>query len=412
MADDATTYRDIGWQAEPTEVTDGVYYLSRFSGVTAFETDEGLVLVDSGLAELAPSLDESLREFTDAPVRAAVFTHGHADHVHGLSHFLVEGQDPPEVFAHRAVPERWARYERTQGHNDAINARQFGGSVSAADFRGEASNFRAPDVEPTTLYEDELTVRIGGVRFELTHARGETDDHTWVYCPDREVLCPGDFFISMAPNAGNPQKVQRYPWAWADALREMAGRSPRHLCPGHGSAVVDDPAGIEERLLATADYLDSIVDGAIDALNDGSPPHVDVLHAVEPPETDEPWLDEIYDEAEFIVRNVIRYYGGWWSGRPSELKPAPRADLAGEIAALAGGPEPLLDRAEELAAAGEHRLAGHLADHALEAAPEDPAVGERVAALYRERAGGASSLMAANLFRSGAAYAEEGRPYR
>ena len=164
-------------------------------------------------------------------------------------------------------------------------------------------------------------------------------------------------------------------------------------------------------LTETADYLDSLVAQTIAALNDSAPPHVDIIHRVTPPKTDSPWLQPVYDEAEFIVRNIIRYYGGWWSGRPSELKPATRAGLAREMAALAGGAGALVERAEALAKAGDLRLACHLADYALEAAPEDTAIGGRVAALYDRRAADETSLMARNIFRSAAAAARDGRPF-
>ena len=99
------------------------------------------------------------------------------------------------------------------------------------------------------------------------------------------------------------------------------------------------------------------------------------------------------------------------SGRPSELKPATRSALAREIAELAGGAAALLRRAETRAAAGDLRLACHLADYALEAAAEDPAICSGVAALYDRRAERETSLMARNIFRSAAAYAREGRAF-
>lgn len=413
MAQDTRTFRDIGWQSNSTVVTEGVHYLSTFSACTAFETGDGLVLVDSGLRELGSELAGQLRERTDAPVHTVIYTHGHVDHVHGLPAFL-DGQDePPRVVAHENMTARFDRYERTQGHNEAVNARQFGGAAQAdSDLFDEETPFRWPDYPPTLRYSDAISLTVGDLTFEIRHARGETDDHSWVYCPEREVLCSGDFFISMAPNAGNPQKVQRYPWEWAGALREMAARRPRHLCPGHGQQIVDDSAEIRTRLLSTADYLDTIVAETLDALNHGSPPHVDIVHRVDLPAPDEPWLREIYDEGEFIVRNVIRYYGGWWSCRPAELKPAPREAVADEIATLAGDVTELIERAEELAGTGSLRLACHLADTALEAAPDDSAVQEAVAEIYEQRAEMATSLMAANIYHSAAAYAAAGRPYR
>ena len=73
--------------------------------------------------------------------------------------------------------------------------------------------------------------------FELRHARGETDDATWTWIPELKALHPGDLFIWAVPNAGNPQKVQRYLSDWATALREMAALEPE-LLPA-GAAVYD-----------------------------------------------------------------------------------------------------------------------------------------------------------------------------
>jgi alkyl sulfatase BDS1-like metallo-beta-lactamase superfamily hydrolase len=136
-----------------------------------------------------------------------------------------------------------------------------------------------------------------------------------------------------------------------------------------------------------------------------------VVRGLAIPTSDSPWLQPLYDEAEFIARNVIRHYGGWWSGRPCELKPAERAAVASEVAALAGGARALAERASRLGESGALAIACHLADYALEADPGDPSVREQVAALYERRAGSESSLMASNLFRSAAAYARAGRPF-
>jgi len=395
------------------EVAEDTYYHSYFSSVTAFDTDEGLVLVDTAVEQASPGVAEDLRAVTDTPVHTAIYTHGHLDHAYGLEHFLTEDQDDPRVLAHENVPARFERYARTAGHNEAVNARQFGGTVDATgDLTDDSgSRFRVPDYPPTVTYEEGITLSVGDLTFEVHHGRGETDDHSWVYCPERAVLCSGDFHINVAPNAGNPQKVQRYPWAWADTLREMATLDPRHLCPGHGVPVVDDPGEVQDRLLDSAAYLEAIVEETLEALNDGSPPHVDIVHAVDTPEYDAPWLAETYDEGEFIARNVIRYYGGWWSGRPAELKPAPRQGVAEEVAALAGDAATLADRA--LALADEDvRLACHLADYALEAAPGDETVQEAVASVYEQRAATEENLMSGNLYSSAAEYARDGRPFR
>jgi alkyl sulfatase BDS1-like metallo-beta-lactamase superfamily hydrolase len=62
-----------------------------------------------------------------------------------------------------------------------------------------------------------------------------------------------------------------------------------------------------------------------------------------------PYLQPVYDEPEFIVRNVWRLYGGWYDGNPARLKPAPDAVLATALAELAGGAAALADRAQAAA---------------------------------------------------------------
>src|SRR5690606_38487798 len=107
---------------------------------------------------------------------------------------------------HEAITARFDRYRETAGYNGTINQRQF--QLDAPLF---PTDFRAPD----RTYRDALVLDVGGERFELHHDRGETDDHTWVWAPERRVLCAGDMFIWASPNCGNPQKVQRYAIEWA-----------------------------------------------------------------------------------------------------------------------------------------------------------------------------------------------------
>jgi glyoxylase-like metal-dependent hydrolase (beta-lactamase superfamily II) len=403
------------WGEAISEVAEKTWCVSPFVNVIAFETDEGLVLVDTGMRNFAPRMAEMLRQRTTAPIHTVIYTHGHVDHAFGLDSFLIEGQPRPRVIGHSALPARLARYELTSRFQRSINARQFFGAaydlLSPDEQAVLDTAFRRPEWPPDVLYDDRLTIEVGGLTFELHHARGETDDHTWVFCPQRGVLCTGDLIISVVPNAGNPQKVQRYPWGWAQALREMAELHASSLCPGHGPPVTGNPELVQRILLETADYLDSIVEQTLAALENGAPPHVDIVRSVVIPTTDSPWLQPLYDEAEFISRNVIRYYGGWFSGRPSELKPASRTDVALELARLAGGAAVLVERAQAIAETGDLRLACHLADYALEAAPGDSYVNGIVDRIYEQRAASETSLMAIDLFRSAAAYARAGRPF-
>ena len=106
---------------------------------------------------------------------------------------------------------------------------------------------------------------------------------------------------------------------------------------------------VRQALTDTADLLTSLVDQTLAVMNAGGRLD-DAIHSVSPPAELEarPYLRPVYDEPEFIVHTVWRQYGGWWDGNPATLKPAPERALAAELAALAGGPVVLADRALEL----------------------------------------------------------------
>ncbi len=378
------------------EVAPGVAFVSAFANVTAFATDDGLVLADTGSQVVASVVHELVRGWSARPAHTAVYTHGHIDHVFGTA--LFEAEHRPKsapafrVVAHEAVPTRFDRYQLTEGYNACINSRQFQTRVEWP------KSFRYPD----ETFRSQRTLEIGGRTFELHHARGETDDHTWGWVPDARTLCTGDLFIWASPNAGNPQKVQRYPREWAQALRAMALHEPEVMCPGHGPPIVG-AARVKQALEETADFLESIVEQTLALMNQGATLD-EVLAGVHAPEAllARPYLRPIYDEPEFIVRNVWRQFGGWFDGDPSHLKPARAGSLAAEISRLAGGARPLAERAAALDDDGEHALACHLAEFAARAAPNDKYVVRVRREIYERRAERETSLMARGIYRAAA----------
>jgi alkyl sulfatase BDS1-like metallo-beta-lactamase superfamily hydrolase len=386
-------HHPVGFMGELAEIADGVAFLPFFGNISAFETSDGLVLFDSGNVVLAQVAFDAIRGWSDAPLNTAIFTHGHIDHVFGLAPFEAEaaekGWAPPRVVAHENMPARFDRYKLTAGYNATINRRQFG-----MDELEWPTEYRYPD----QTYRDTLDLDIGGERFELHHGKGETDDYTWTWVPGKRILCPGDLFIWAVPNAGNPQKVQRYPREWSHALRAMLELDAEVLLPGHGLPVVGADR-VRTALDETAQVLEALVEQTLALMNEGAP--LDwIVHVVKAPEDllERPYLKPIYDEPEFIVRNIWRQFGGWYDGNPARLKPAPDAVLAGEVATLAGGGERLAERALELADAGDLRLAGHLAEMAALASPELEAAHRARAEVNERRAAAEASTMARGVF--------------
>ncbi len=391
---------------ELSEIADGLAIVESFSHSVVLDTGDGLVAFDASHARTGAQVVQAIQGWSAAPVSHLVYTHGHADHVGGSRDFAVAYGDIA-VVGHRKVDERFDRYAYTNDWNVLINARQFGG------VRGDfGMGDGAPDFIPTdTLRPDRIVdahdvISVGDRTIELHHARGETDDHLWGWMPDEKWAFVGDFVIWNFPNAGNPQKVQRYPIEWAAALRDMIAHGPELLLPAHGlpiegreriAGVLDDIAGALERLVAEV----------VDMMNAGEVLDT-IVHSVSVPDDvlAKPYLRPLYDEPEFVVRGIWRQFGGWWDGAPSRLKPSSDAALAIELAALAGGPTVLIDRAMQLADAGDFRLACHLADLAGWAAPTDAGVHATRAIVYRSRRAAETSLMAKGIF-AGAARESE-----
>ena len=259
------------------------------------------------------------------------------------------------------MARRLDRYDYTNNWNLIINSRQFGGipgelnlSIGAAEGGAQRRHRRRPHdscpvttLRPTRPSTTGTPMTVGDTAIELRHARGETDDHLWAWLPDRKWIMAGDFVIWNFPNAGNPQKVQRYPLEWAAALRDMIAAGPELLVPAHGLPIAG-PARIAMVLDDIATALESLVAEVIAMMNQGATLDT-IIHTVAvPAETlAKPYLRPLYDEPEFVIRNIWRQFGGWWDGAASRLKPSPDGHLATVIAELAGGAAALIRRAEQ-----------------------------------------------------------------
>lgn len=394
---------------ELTEIDDGLAVVESFSHVYALRTDDGLVCVDASSAFTGRQVVEALRGWDTSRVSDLVYTHGHVDHVGGSGAIAADaearGQARPQVIGHDAVVDRFHRYQDTNGYNSAINLRQFGGVSKRAGLGIAAPDrpFLPADVLwPDMTFSDRTVLRIDGLELQLRHGRGETDDHTWIWWPDRKALLVGDFVTWVFPNAGNPQKVQRYPLEWARALREMQAHDAELLLPAHGLPV-RGAERVRTVLGDLASVLELLVGETLERMNAGWTLDA-IVHDVRVPDEmlAKAWLQPVYDEPEFVVRNIWRLYGGWWGQDPAELKPAPRSALAAEVAGLAGGADQLVARARELAAAGEMRLACHLIEWAVTAAPDDRDAHGARAEIYQQRRDQELSLMAKGVYAAAA----------
>ena len=182
----------------PHEVAPDLLMHRSFVNTYALRTGDGLLLVDPGLLRNARSVHAAVRAWSPAPLHTAVYTHGHVDHAFGLGAFLEAGERPQIVAQERCV-QRFHRYRLTHGLNNHINRRQFG---------NPAITFPDQFVWPTLTFRESLVQHLGGQEVQYHAAKGETDDHCFVWIPAHGYLFTGDLIIWVAPNCGNPQQIR------------------------------------------------------------------------------------------------------------------------------------------------------------------------------------------------------------
>ncbi len=353
--------------SECREIAPGVHFLPGFGNTTIIIGTEGVAVVDPGLFTNGPRVVGELRALTDLPVRYVIYTHGHYDHAFGTPALLEDaarrGHQPPDIVGHVNVAKRFERYDKTSGHLAVTFDSQFAmWGPNGGDVVRKARYF-----PPTVTYLDRLVLDgLGDLALECRHGLGETDDHTWVWLSGPRVIVGGDFIVSSLPNAGTPFRVQRYVLEWAEALEEMAALEPAAIVSGHGGVFRDH--GVD-MLLTTATALRFLDGEVVRRLNEGQWQE-QILNEVDLPAelAASPYLQPLYGCTQFLIRDLMRRYMGWYDGNPSMLFPSTRAQIAAEVVILVGGTEPLLTRARALSASGaieDIQKALHLVDFVL-----------------------------------------------
>ena len=379
-----------------TELTDNLLGIKGIGGMYVVDTNDGLVMLDAGSQLDIDSAYEEIKKWRpEEDLKAAIFTHHHVDHVFAIKKFDEDAdrlkKERPIVYSHKLLPDHFDRYRKTLGWNTAINRRQF--AINVPHFKWP-EEYRYPDV----TFEDEFIFKLGDCTFEMFHGRGETDDHTWVFIPERKILAPGDLFIWAIPNGGNPQKVQRYISDWSEALNLMIKKEAEIMIPGHGLPIYGRER-IKVALSTTSAFLENLEEQTLQLMNKGKSLN-EVFHQVKIASEfmDNPWLKPVYDDPKFLIKMIWRRYGGWWDGEYDRLLPDTRENEAAEWIELAGGVNKIIEKALSNSEKGKHALAAHLIEVAYYAEKDNEKIHLARKKIYEAISKIQSSSMARNIF--------------
>jgi len=337
----------------------------------------GVVIIDT-----TDSLDEARKVWSlfepktgGKPVVAIIYTHNHNDHINGAAAFpLAKGG---KVIAHETLLREAAKWNGVAAPAIAARAaRMYGvflpkgtpdgfvsvgiGPYLSAFSGGGAGGF----VPPNTTFKDRLEITLGGEKFVLEHAPGETEDQILVWAPQRKILFPGDNIYKAFPNLYTIRGTSyRDPVQWANSIDRMRALKADVLVPSHTRPLVGAQA-IATELTNYRDAIRFTHDQTVRWMNKGLTPD-EIVEKVKLPAhlAADPYLFEHYGTVEWSVRSIFAGYMGWFGGDPASLSFDAPDVRAGEIVALAGGPGPALAAAQKAFDAGRWRWAGELAGH-------------------------------------------------
>jgi alkyl sulfatase BDS1-like metallo-beta-lactamase superfamily hydrolase len=344
-----------------------------FVNVALIETRDSLVLFDSGYAAIGPVLRDVIPTLSKKPLKTIIISHVHVDHAYG-ARALLNGPVKPQVITSALYPTMMAKEVRLGGSIGRYNNQPL--PLQPADM--------AQVVKPDIVFDARLEKTIGGEKFILFHAPGETEEQIWLWMPGRKAIFTADYYQGFLPNAGNGKRIMRHVDEWAAALRQMAAVKPVLMMPMHGAAIIGEQP-IHDALTLHADALEHISNQVVTRLNAGERKDR-IAASIDWPDrlAKSPLLDAQYNRPEDIARMVAMRWTGWWDDIPSHYAAMPFEDEAKEALQLAGGVDAVDKRARELLPRNP-KLAARLADWAFFGAPESVKAQQLAVDIYMAR---------------------------
>ena len=232
------------------QVAPNVYVITTlsFSNCGFIVTDEGVVAVDTQLVPLiAREMIKEITAVTDKPIKYAINTHWHTDHIGGNEAFFPEARIIAHELTRQVIAQR--RKDQEEGKVDE-SIKQLG------EFK-----FIPPDI----TFDHNMTLYMGATRIELKFlGGGHTGGDIVVYLPKERVLFSGDLFIkgSGLPDYRDDSNIDQL----IASLKKMQGLDVDKIICGH--MVIAEKKDIQEsidKLLAFRKQVKAYVDA-------GTPP--------------------------------------------------------------------------------------------------------------------------------------------
>ena len=337
-------------------------YGAEFMGYSNFgfiETDNGVIVVDAGwFPTPTASAYALLREQTDKPVIAVIYTHLHMDHYGGIQAIL-----PSESAGDIPIygPADW---EATIAMGQSVTHKatlrrafmQMGIPIPEG-LEGTVGNGIGPSPRlerndalsypPTIEVPEKIAINIDGVDLEIFPAEGDVPEHLWVWLPEDRVLFSGD-----APPHGVFPAVEtarfemgRDPNKMMASVQKTIDLDPLAIVPGH-SSIISDHSEIRELMTLTRDTIQFLID-QVDRFYLTNRSVDDLLNTIElpPAVAKHPQLQPYYHRWEWMMQQRFTKRAGFIDDWMDYLSHNAYDEAARLVPAL-GGRDKVMEMAE------------------------------------------------------------------
>ena len=339
------------------------------------EGKEGNIIIDASDSVFeAEKIYSLFSKKNSNPIKAIIYTHNHGDHTFGTAFYVNNQDERPQIIAHEDTDYY---VQRIMGILNPIiterSNRMFGTLLSEEDLInvgiGPSLNVaKSPTgyIRPDVVFNDNLEIDIAGIKIELFHAPGETNDQLFVWLPDHKALLPGDNIYKTFPNLYTIRgTTHRDVIGWVNSIDHMKTFDAEFLFPSHTKPIIGKEE-IKEILTIYRDAIQYIHDQTIRLMNEGLYPD-QIAELIKLPEhiAKSPYLYEFYGTVRWSVKSIFNGYLGWFNGNPSELDPLSRKERAIRISKLAGGDQMLLEQLYSAVKKEDMQWALELSDHLI-----------------------------------------------
>ena len=379
--------------------TDGVWCVvgNGLSNQTFVEAPDGLIVIDTGdsVEEMAWALGQ-VREHTDAPVAAVIYSHFH--YVGGTQALVDAGASPDlTIWSHAGVMANRSRQAGEVGPVSQYGlVHQFGlllpsEGPDALVSAGLGPAFRIPEnapftegfLPPTDTFDEPVTISLAGLTVELTPAESDATDSITIWFPDMGVCVNNLAWPTLFNVFAIRGEEYRDPRILLAGFDHLISLDAEHLVGAHGPPI-SGADRIRTELTRSRDAIQFMWDQTVRGVNKGLT-HGELTEFVQLPESygDSYFQAQLYGLVEHHVRQIHTGLRGWFDGDTAQLFPVPPADRAQRLIDGFGGADEVRRQADAALADDDLRWALELASWLVRVDPDHAEDRRRLASALR-----------------------------